>query len=255
MATDTPKLWYVAYGSNMSTAKFTGSRGIKPICSIRVRIPGFRLAMQIPGVPYSEPSFASITPRTLAEAEKGTEPDVIGVAYLILQCQYKRVIASEGGGIAYRDIRVLCEPLCGIDRKGLGDRIEMRTLATAMLRKPAPLPSQRYMAILEQGSRESQLPLSYQQYLLDKPKYQPPTSFRTKLGARIFATFWGPMMAVLEKVTRHSIQDDGTAHWSVVIMVRSTMFIMWVLWHDCVFAPIFGRGDGLLDCVVAGAHT
>ncbi|POS75432.1 hypothetical protein DHEL01_v206174 [Diaporthe helianthi] len=163
MAPQTGTVWYVAYGSNMSSTKFTGSRGIVPIATTRVRIPGFELAMETPGVPYSEPSFASITPRKRADLEKGIyQPDVIGVAYLLQAQQYERVIASEGGGIAYKDIEVQCEPLGADDRCKLGERVQMRTLGTILMRRPAPTPSERYMSILTDGAQEAKLPRSYQ---------------------------------------------------------------------------------------------
>jgi hypothetical protein len=133
-------LWYFAYGSNMSKAKFTGSRGIAPIATTRVRLPHWRLIMEIPGLPYSEPAFGSITPRTALDL------DVIGVAYLITAEQYRRVIASEGGGTAYADVAVVGVGLSAEDQLKLGNGQEIRTLASSgMTRSPTPKPSLRYM--------------------------------------------------------------------------------------------------------------
>lgn len=255
-------VWYLAYGSNMSSAKFTGSRGIHPLESARIRIPGWVLVMEIPGLPYSEPAFSSITPRQVSSAEKAAQPDVVGVAYLISSAQYRDVIASEGGGTAYLDIDVVGEPIGREDRDKTGDRVHLRTLGTAMLRRPFPSPSQRYMVRLKQesptdwssdswqdlitaGGKEARLPEEYQRYLSETPVYKQPSSSRTRLGATLFLAIWGPVMFALEQLTRRSIQKDGNAHWLVVLVIRWIMFLMWAVFHDCLFAPVFGRGDGL----------
>jgi gliotoxin/aspirochlorine biosynthesis gamma-glutamylcyclotransferase len=154
-------VWYLAYGSNMSSAKFTGSRGIVPLASARVRVPGWILAFNIPGLPYSEPSFTSIVPRTPASGLRtdrnglsGIElrnqtPCVLGVAYLLSKEQYVKVIGSEGGGIAYDDIGVEAEPVGEDDRSQTGGKIMARTLGPTMLqRTPWPRPSKRYLVSL-----------------------------------------------------------------------------------------------------------
>lgn len=138
-----PRLvWYLAYGSNMSSAKFTGSRGIVPQAIARVRVPGHILAFNIPGLPYSEPTFTSIVRSNPADIEK---PELLGVAYLITQDQYIRVLASEGGGIAYDDIEVKCIPVSETDRQIIGSHVMVKTLGPAMERSPWPKPSRRYM--------------------------------------------------------------------------------------------------------------
>jgi hypothetical protein len=134
---------------------------------VRVRTPGYVLALDIPGMPYSEPTFTSLLPReevpTATEARersgKATAlassdskvlgeahlPDAVGVAYLITAAQYVRVIGSEGGGIAYADIAVPAEPIADTDAECTGGNITVRTLASVLRRTPWPLPSKRYM--------------------------------------------------------------------------------------------------------------
>ena len=136
-------LWYFAYGSNMSTAKFVGSRGIQPLDTARVYLPGWILTMDIPGLPYSEPAFSSIQPVNGA-LELGL-PNVIGVAYLITHEQHRKVMASEGGGIAYTDILVDARPVSDKDATRTGHQLQVRTLGTAMRRCPPARPSKRYM--------------------------------------------------------------------------------------------------------------
>jgi hypothetical protein len=149
MASKPENLWYFAYGSNMSAAKFTGSRGIIPLDSVVVLIPGWILTMEIPGMPYSEPAFSSITACGPTSVETGQCPDVIGIAYLITQEQHVKIIASEGGGIAYSDICLTGEPIHQSEKARVGVKIVVRTLGTAMGRRPPPAPSRRYMVRLE----------------------------------------------------------------------------------------------------------
>lgn len=149
MATPTkgPRLvWYLAYGSNMSSAKFAGSRGIVPLETARVRLPEWVLTLEIPGLPYSEPSFSSIAPR--ACIEKDTTPCLVGVAYLITQDQYRLVVASEGGGTAYRDVSIRGEPLEAEDAHKVGQAVWVQTLGTAISRRPWPAPSRRYKVMM-----------------------------------------------------------------------------------------------------------
>ena len=53
-------------------------------------------------------------------------------------------------------------------------------------------------------------------------------------------------MEGLEKVTKSNLSDQGLAPMWVVLLVR---LVLWAIWltHDWVFAPVFGRGDGLQD--------
>ena len=148
MDTKPGTLWYFAYGSNMSAEKFTRSRGIIPLDRAVVRVSGWALIMEIPGIPYSEPSFGSITKSGPITAEEGRSFDVVGVAYLITQQQYTAIIASEGGGVVYADIKLAGEVIDRLTRSRLGTHLSVRTLASAVVRRPPPLPSQRYMVRL-----------------------------------------------------------------------------------------------------------
>jgi hypothetical protein len=200
-------------------------------------------------------------------------PDVIGVAYLITQDQYIHVIASEGGGTVYQDLCLSGEPVGGHDSEKVGGVcIRVRTLGSAIVRHPPPAPSQRYMVsiallcpyfadmgfialtllivefypqnIVKGGGNEAHLPLEYQRYLSNISVFNPPGSKWSRLGASIFVFLCGPVMLALEKLTTKSIQADGNAQSWVRSLVRWTMYIIWVV-HDYLFAPIFGRGDGL----------
>lgn len=139
---DSMAVWYFAYGSNMSRAKFTVSRGIEPILVARVRIPGWTLTTEIPGTPYTEPAFTTIRPINATDYKAR---EVLGVAYLITRDQYIRLVASEGGGIAYADIAVSAVPMTSADEDLTGKNLIVRTLGTILKRYPPACPSRRYM--------------------------------------------------------------------------------------------------------------
>lgn len=168
----TENVWYLAYGSNLSSSKFVKDRGIVPLQSRIVRIPGYALNMSAAGLPYREPSFASIhriNPGTnksgkFCKEHFGSDTELefdqttlLGTAYLVSSDQYKRVLASEGGGIAYREVELLVESVGGhtSGQTTIGDKASFsssaagkwiaRTLLAVLPRRPAPRPSHRYM--------------------------------------------------------------------------------------------------------------
>jgi hypothetical protein len=149
----TPKsdIWYLAYGSNLSRTKFIHDRSIIPISSALVTVPGWALAIDSAGVPYSEPGFASISP--IPSLEDGTSVQLIGTAYKLTPEMYAKVLASEGGGIAYAEVEVRAQMLRQDDmdddtkRSGIpSDTFATRSLVTLLRREARP--SVRYMVSL-----------------------------------------------------------------------------------------------------------
>ncbi|KAI0401929.1 hypothetical protein F4802DRAFT_578331 [Xylaria palmicola] len=234
-------VWYLAYGSNLYREKFIHDRGISPLATLTVTVPGWVLAMDSAGFPYSEPSFGSISP---AAGEKTTQQQVIGTAYELTPAMYAKVLASEGGGIAYAEVEVRAEALSAAETESSGATMATRTLVTVMRREARP--STRYMGLICNGAREAHMPADYQRYLAQLPVYRPPTTRWGRIGAGLFQSFWNPVMSVMEKITKSSTKGDETGDappW-VVYTVRAAVFLMW-LHHDYVHAPIWGRGDGM----------
>ncbi|RWA08675.1 hypothetical protein EKO27_g6432 [Xylaria grammica] len=247
-------VWYLAYGSNLSSSKFVRDRGIKPLAALLVAVPGSTLAMESAGVPYQEPSYASI--RSASKSSTGKEITVLGTAYLVTADQYVDIIRSEGGGIAYEEISVRVVPLdisTKSDINSLSENSaetpsEARTLVSIMRRLPAPHPSQRYMSLVVNGAMESNYPQDYQLYLKGIKTYQPARHPRAKLGAELFLCLWIPIMTIAERITKLSLSwfgdEYGNAPYVIILLVRAIVTAMW--WHhDYLHAPIWGRGDGL----------
>ena len=104
--------------------------------------------------------------------------------------------------------------------------------------------------IVKAGALEADLPVQYRKYLDLLPLYNPSEQWRTRIGAGIFLVVWRPIMSVMEKFIKLTLQSDGRAPIFVAWLVRLVVGIMWFS-HDFIFAPIFGRGDGLDDVHVA----
>ena len=100
--------------------------------------------------------------------------------------------------------------------------------------------------IIKSGAQEIQLPEEYQRYLDNILIYRPPDSGRRRAGAAVFLAMWGPVMRLMEMITKATIRRDGYAPTFVVWLVRFTVVVIWFT-HDVFFAPVCGRGDGLDD--------
>ena len=86
---------YFAFGSNMCTSTMINLRGIQPISSTAAVLPKHRLRFNIPGVPFIEPSSASVEPTN------NDEEVVHGVLYKLSEEDFGTICSSEGVPFAY----------------------------------------------------------------------------------------------------------------------------------------------------------
>lgn len=270
-------VWYFAYGSNMSSSTFRGSRGIEPLAELPAKILGWHLTFEIFGTPYKEPGFASIRPTAAGgvEEEKKTT-EVHGVAYLVTREQYVSILASEGGDIVYSEAELAAEPLDPAAAAAVlgGDpasaTLKVATLVTGFACTPPRLPSSRYKVffdplsqhlspkmcaadttgsvqqIMVEGGVEASLPDAYQRYLRQLAFYHPAKSTWRHVGAALFLAIWMPLLAFAESLAKVTGNYDGRGHVPPMVrcIVRAIFLAMWVH-HDYLHAPIWGRGDGL----------
>ncbi|GMF79366.1 unnamed protein product [Aspergillus oryzae] len=143
-------VWYLAYGSNLSSQTFREDRQITPQAAVTITVPGWRLTLSSAGFPYREPSFASIVNVGSAgptdEKHDGPcELPLHGTAYLITWSQWIKIVASEGGGIVYKEALLRGQPIQPQDQQRWGAELSVLTLVSTMERWPEPRPSQRYM--------------------------------------------------------------------------------------------------------------
>ncbi|CAI6337030.1 unnamed protein product [Periconia digitata] len=238
-------LWYFAYGSNLSVEKFTHSRGIVPLAAVVAHIPGWQISMSIPGLPYSEPAFASIEAMN-ATSLKEKQPDVQGVAYQITRAQYAKIIASEGGDIAYAQARLLAQVLNEADEDAVGGKtFHVLTLTNAMFKAFPGRPSFRYMDLVLSGAKTVAITPRYLHHLQTIPTYIQGTSARRKTGAFLFLLIWSPVMQLIEITVQYTVdlERGGVVPSWVKTFVR---FLVSFMWYSHEFHAFFwGRGDGL----------
>ncbi len=133
-------VFYLAYGSNLSSQTFQGRRGIHPISQTNVVVPELVMTFDLAGLPYIEPCFANTRYRSeptpisasyaqspsLSDPEKANSPTteatpdyhktrwhkgLVGVVYEVTPTDYAHIIATEGGGASYQDVLVTCYTL------------------------------------------------------------------------------------------------------------------------------------------------
>jgi hypothetical protein len=150
------RIWYFAYGSNMKVAVLK-RRSISPYATVSVLVPTHVLNFDIFGFPYSEPAFASISRRATTPAgtvfcpdTSTAVPSVHGVAYLISLEDYRNLVVSEGGGVAYDEIEVEATVVrqCNGSSPQPGERLTVHTLEARYPLRPNGAPSQRYLVSL-----------------------------------------------------------------------------------------------------------
>ena len=154
---------YFAYGSNMSKEVLEGRRKIYPTHNINAVAAGYTLSFNVPGLPFYEPSFASILPKKNGK--------VHGVVYTITEKEFQRVIRTEGGhGVKYLGYTVIDIPVMTYT----GEKLIAKTLYYNCSIFPNTidyLPSKRYLNLIINGARQHKLNNSYINSLEDKEWY------------------------------------------------------------------------------------
>ena len=152
---DANTVLYFAYGSNLDRGTFEGTRAMKPRASTPCVLPGYQLAFNVPGLPYVEPSFASVRVAP-ADAVERFERECHGVAHEITEAEWARLVATEGSydvvdvDCVWYDGAVLkCRTLTHRTMKNFGERA----------------PSARYANLLRNGSRFHGLDAEWIEYL------------------------------------------------------------------------------------------
>lgn len=138
-------VWYFAYGSNMKSSVMA-SRGINPMATKDVKVPGYILTFDVFGLPYSEPAMASISKFAVdgnhtTRNSASVPPTVHGVSYLLTIADLRRLVGSEGGGVAYDEIVVDAVSLS----QGEREKFTAHSLVAKHPWRPNAAPSERYL--------------------------------------------------------------------------------------------------------------
>lgn len=201
-------LWYLAYGSNLSSETFIEKRKIRPLAAKNVFVRELELTFDLPGLPYLEPRFANsriaansghvechlggcigekreqgASRRSKSEEDvRGEFGGLIGVAYLVTPEDFAQVVKTEGGGAGYEVMAAKAEVLEKDVKDSIcltGEAFEVITLCASpsQTRGTTGYPSLRYITIIRTGARGAKLADYSTSYVLQ--------NYRTQLTSTI----------------------------------------------------------------------
>jgi hypothetical protein len=155
----------------MSVENLRRKKNLRPARHFTGRIRGWRLAFDLPGLPFLEPAFACVRP--------GADDEVHGLAFEIPSDEAEGLDRQEGG---YDVVPVPFEAYDGtvIDAIGLYVPKAGRGRPGAALR-----PSLRYLRLLRRGAREAALDREYLRRLDAIEPYVTPPQIRAQTRASI----------------------------------------------------------------------
>ncbi|MDJ0715130.1 MAG: gamma-glutamylcyclotransferase family protein [Prochloraceae cyanobacterium] len=149
-------VWNFAYGSNMHPEKRTQRGEILVSKSIRGVLLNWRLVFNLPGIGFIEPAYASVQPEW--------DGKVHGVLLRLDQQEFQKLIRSEGGNAYYELIQC---PIHTYDGK-IVEAFLFKTRADKATKHDI-IPSKRYMDLIRQGAKLSELDSEYCEWLSSLP--------------------------------------------------------------------------------------
>ncbi|RFU32844.1 hypothetical protein B7463_g3506, partial [Scytalidium lignicola] len=230
---DNPQ-WYFAYGSNMLSDVFVTRRKIQPLKFDIAAIQTHTLCFNVMGVPYTDPAMGGIR---LIEPR---DVPLYGIAYLLTPEDMRRVIITEGGGIAYKTETLMAT----LQNKGLTVMVTTLVGRHRISRDWERLPSKRYMNLLIQGAHEKSLPEQYLEKLVSQPTFEPLHTARFRAGKWLFDSFWQRVARWIERGVRQFKGEEGVVPTWFLVIFDCLLWTMWY-YHDFIHSLIWGRGDGL----------
>lgn len=268
---------YLAYGSNLCAETFQGKRGIRPVAQVNVVVPSLRLTFDLPGIPYLEPCFSNTALRdatqdggnatTLSENtslighaseyhKDRWKKGLVGVVYEVTLEDYIHIIATEGGGTAYKDVLVDCYPLDDahvVPEHPAGQPFKAHTLFApaqngGRLKRPDPSyaqPSARYLKLITDGAEEHALPQDYREYMFNIRPYTMTTK-RQRFGQIAFASVWMPFFLLMFALQKAFQDGNGNSPPWLAAYSACLLNGVWTS-YDGVFRKLFGDGERTME--------
>ncbi|CAH0018879.1 unnamed protein product [Clonostachys rhizophaga] len=243
-------MWYFGYGSNMKASSMA-DRKITPLKTKVVTVPTHFVTFDIFGIPYSEPSYASLEQfpdgghgklDLLHRRNRTQVPPACGVGHLLNPVDFHRLLVTEGSGVVYNLIEVQAYELAPDGRPILAP-FPVYTLKAKWPQRPNGIPSARYMNIFLQGARDHNLPPAYIEYLEKLPRYQKVEGPERTAGQLVFDRAWRPFLKRLVRITTWKVDEDGNCPFYVAHIIVWLYQLMWK-YHDLIHRHIFEEGDG-----------
>ncbi|KAJ2488686.1 hypothetical protein IWW37_004590 [Coemansia sp. RSA 2050] len=252
---DNSMVWYLGYGSNMSSKVLSGRRQVFPVESCPVTVHDYQLTFDMAGLPYWEPGFGTIKP---VRAQEVTDKDClltdsrmpmpmpIGcrvgaplhcIAHLITKRELDHIVNTEGGNgnpdIGYQLVNIQCETYSGKKIVGMS-LVDINTASTGYR------PSARYHKIVMDGAIEHGLSPSYIKRLEAVTPYAAKTPGQ-KVAKYVFLVIGLPLSLPFLIFAVAGLAFGIKVPRPVSIYGELVKRAMWVL-HDWIFAPLFGSG-------------
>ena len=194
-------IWNFAIGSNMHPDKLKGRANLVIKESFPAKLKGWRLAFNLQGISWLEPSMAGVEP--------DPEETVHGVLVRLSSEDFAKLVQSEGGDQSYAREAVEVETYCGKVQKAF----VFRALDARKLPQDRP-PTLRYLELIRTGARLNGLDPGYIEKLDALPHYQkgPITNLISKLlfdMAMCFGCLGVPKLMVFLFRSLRWIDDSG----------------------------------------------
>jgi hypothetical protein len=213
-------------------------RKVYPTQSLPCTVPGYELNFNCPGVPYFEPSFASIN-RITEPSQQNTSIEVHGVVHRITQREMWAIRLSEGGngheGLGYDLLEVEVVTYSG-------KKVQAVTLIYPEVEGWCAHPSRRYMNLILEGALANGLRPSYLAYLQSLPIYERKTcsqAIATCLSGILTLTFLLPVFSLL---ACYRLWWTNKRPPRLSIIVFNAALATLHLIHNLVLCPLLGSG-------------
>lgn len=149
-------VWNFAFGSNLDPKKRKGRANLKIEETVPGKLKDWRLAFNLRGISWLEPSMAGVEP-ALGE-------EVHGVLLRMCSQEFSKLVLSEGENHSYRQVEVEVETYEGYKIWA----IAFQALDDRRLDEDCP-PSLRYLELIREGARLSGLDQAYIRKLKSLP--------------------------------------------------------------------------------------
>lgn len=233
------KIWYLSYGSNMNPLVLSNRRRVYPSQSLPCTVPGYELNFYCQGIPYLEPSFASIHSVSDPVFQASHSIEAHGVIHLITKHEMWLIRLSEGGhghdGFGYHleEVNVITYS---------GEKIQAVTLIYPEVKGWCAHPSRRYMNLIMDGARVHGLRPSYLAYLQSLPVYERKTcsqTIATCLCGILAFTLLLPVLPLLA-CYRHFWTNHRPPR--ICVLVLNAVLAILHLIHNLFLCPLLGSG-------------
>jgi len=216
-------VYYFAYGSNINPKTFDGVRAMRPTSSTPCVLRDFDLVFNVPGVPYVEPSFASVVARDGGCCH--------GVAHGITREEWEYLVTTEG---SYDVVDVDCEAYDGRE-------LRCKTLTHRTLKNFGErAPSLRYATLLREGARFHGLDEAWIARLDALETYEPvdlDLGQRAALAFSVGPTLLAAVPAAGAAAAKRLSTGDGRG--AVIDAFVETQDVVWGV-QNTFFAPWMG---------------